>query len=288
MVILKLQGGLGNQLFQYAAYSRLREKFSEAYLDITEYNLPYNDGYRKFLLNEFNTIELRLMEFYCSRSKKIKSFFKKKRILMLSSKMKKQFKFISWIDSRSFDSNLLEIEDNSYIEGYFLHERFLSKPVKDFTFFSQKILNDEFVKMHYNSIINENSVSIHIRRTDYLTNSDYNDICTINYYTEAMSYITHKISQPIFYFFSDDINWVKKTFGTQNNYRFIDNKNDNATVVDLFLMSSCRANIIANSTYSWWGAYLNKNKNKIVIRPPRYTNKTNDESLFPPDWTKLN
>ncbi|RYX87554.1 alpha-1,2-fucosyltransferase, partial [bacterium] len=123
---------------------------------------------------------------------------------------------------------------------------------------------------YINDITNsENAVSVHIRRGDYITDKEANSlmgVMPISYYNAAMEIINKKISKPEFYFFSDDLNWVKENF-KGDNYHYIDSGKD---YTDLHLMQICKHNIIANSSFSWWGAFLNKNLNKIVIAPKNW------------------
>lgn len=120
----------------------------------------------------------------------------------------------------------------------------------------------------------ENSVSIHFRKgKDYLSYTKFNNTCPIEYYQAAIDIICSKVKDPVFYVFTDNREWVEKNFHDVQ-YTIIDN---NPAIgwgnhFDLQLMSSCKHNIIANSTYSWWGAYLNPNPDKIVINPKYWFN----------------
>lgn len=166
---------------------------------------------------------------------------------------------------------MYNIEQNSYIDGYFINERFIPKNFLDYFDFCKNISDLPFVKNKLRSIENSNSVSIHIRRTDYLIETQYQNICTDEYYEKAMSYIRNNVQEPVFYFFSDGLDWCKEKYGTLYNCVFVDSSHEKKpSVIDLFLMSKCKHNIIANSTFSWWGAYLNNNKSKMVLCPSEY------------------
>jgi hypothetical protein len=133
-----------------------------------------------------------------------------------------------------------------------------------------------------------NSVSLHVRRGDYLNEKNLNifeNICTLEYYNKAIHYILNAIENPVFYVFSDDISWAKENLKLSNAF-FIDWNLDAQSWEDMYLMSLCKHNIIANSTFSWWGAWLNENKNKMVLCPPKYTN-IYDEEFFPDTWRKI-
>lgn len=130
----------------------------------------------------------------------------------------------------------------------------------------------------------KNSCSIHIRRGDYVNTSL--DILGKEYYIAAMEFIRKKNPDIIFYVFSDDIGAAKKWLGQSNNIRYMDIKDKRSAGVDMMLMSMCEHNIIANSTYSFWGAKLNANPNKIVIAPSKFDNET-DRVLADDDWIKI-
>jgi hypothetical protein len=111
------------------------------------------------------------------------------------------------------------------------------------------------------------SVSVHIRRGDYLKDTLMN-VLPMEYYAAAFDHIHSKINDPCFYIFSDDLNWVKDNLKMNYPVKYIDfESSSNADFLELHLMSKCRHNIIANSSFSWWGAFLNRNPEKIVISP---------------------
>ena len=119
---------------------------------------------------------------------------------------------------------------------------------------------EEEIQNKYGEVLNQNTCSIHVRRGDYLNLSEHHPLCDIEYYKDAME---HMPNDTVYLVFSDDISWCKENF-LGDNYIFIE---DNSDIFDLYLMSLCHNNIIANSSYSWWGAWLNNNKNKIVVSP---------------------
>ena len=290
MIVLKLQGGLGNQLFQLLAYQRLLELHDNIFIDVSEYNFPFNNGYRRFDLDSFTIPKLNYISFSNSIKKMIfyKIFYRK--VKLFSNSFKKKLLLIDSQKSSLLSDDLHEVPDNSYIEGYFGQIRFLSNWFEKFFTFKSKIVNNKSINKAYNTIMNSNSVSVHVRRSDYLLESErYGGICTVDYYKKAMLFFQKKIENPIFYFFSDDIEWCKETF-VADKIIFVDKTfvdYNNSTVEDLFLMSCCRHNIIANSTYSWWGAMLNRNFDKIIIRPPKWASDNDGEEIFPKNWITI-
>ncbi len=140
-----------------------------------------------------------------------------------------------------------------------------------------------------NKIQTDNSVSLHIRRGDYLTDAK-NDVLSNHYYLEAINYIVNKIEDPHFYIFSDDIEWVKKNFKITQKHTYIDN-NQNSGFYDIQLMNLCKHHIIANSTFSWWAAWLNGNDKKIVIAPKIWLTDKNafedTKNIIPREWMRV-
>ena len=143
-----------------------------------------------------------------------------------------------------------------------------------------------------------NSVAIHIRRGDYLSNTHFHNL-SMNHYLDAIQYINERVDKPVYFVFTDDLDFVKAQFSHLQAIHFVDSNNNKQNsystygdMEDLFLMSRCKHNIIANSTFSWWGAWLNSNPEKIVIAPKKwYDNKNAQYSyekgkLIPENWIK--
>ena len=151
-------------------------------------------------------------------------------------------------------------------------------------------IKDKLHQKYLNLINNKNSVAIHIRRGDYLNDPKVRCIHGIlgsDYYKKSINYIKKKVKNPFFFIFSDDIELVKKNFSFFNNkkYIFIDTK---SSINDLYLMSNCKHFIIANSTFSWWGAWLSKNKRKIVCAPKRWLRaRISTPDIIPESWIRI-
>ncbi|MBI5078278.1 MAG: alpha-1,2-fucosyltransferase [Candidatus Yonathbacteria bacterium] len=189
-----------------------------------------------------------------------------------------------------YNPNFLK-KSHNYIEGYFQSEKnFLNikdKVLKEFTFKNES----KIFLLEKSKIDKVNSVSVHIRRGDYVSDPKINSthgVCSKEYYEQAMSLMRSKVDSPIFYFFSDDIEWVKKEFGEHADFKYVSSPSLEE-YEELMLMSSCAHNIIANSSFSWWGAYLNKNPNKIVIAPKKWVNIAPDPhpNIIPEGWVRI-
>ncbi len=290
MIIVKLYGGLGNQMFQYAAAKSIAVRLNTAMLYDDEYFIsPEKFGSSwSYQLNLLNT----QIELHSPLISKKLSFIIHRVFRKLNSKNIKYKKYF-FEKPDQFDANIVDVINNTRLDGYFQSEKYFkqcrAEILKDF---SPKAELDSKNKLICEQIHSENSVSLHVRRGDYITNAIAALVHITNhqdYYQKAITYIENKISDPVFYIFSDDINWAKQNITTKSKMNFIDHNKNTDSYKDLFLMSHCKHNIIANSSFSWWGAWLNQNSSKIVIAPQRWyidaTKSTQD--IYPEDWLKL-
>lgn len=290
MIILKLMGGLGNQLFIFGTYCKLTQQGKSVYLECSDYNLPNNNAFREYLLENFIFEDIKLCQIVSLKSY-IKRIIQKridKKIKYIHPFQIRNYKRIGIEESREISSNFNEISDKTYLTGYFASTKFFPLLFKNYFYFNSKIINSLCNHKIYQDIIKTNSVSVHIRRTDYLKEEHFRDICTDKYYYNSIEYISKHKTNLVFYFFSDDIDYVKNKFGMKKNYVFIDNSdNKESTISDMFFMSVCKNMILANSTYSWWAAFFNKNDNAIICRPPKWSNTSSNDSIYLKSWTKI-
>lgn len=197
-----------------------------------------------------------------------------------------------FIDSiPSIYTNIFSTHKKNFFLGYWQTEKYfchIEKEIQATFEFKRELLSPETARF-LRRIIETNSVSIHIRRGDYLSEINqglYGGICTEMYYAKAITYICNKIDQPSFFVFSNEIDWVKNNVDIPNP-TYIDFNNGADSWQDMFLMSQCKHNIIANSSFSWWGAWLNRNTNKIVITPSRFINLEEDSDIIPDTWIRI-
>ena len=161
---------------------------------------------------------------------------------------------------------------------------------KEFTF--QKPLDSKNLEI-LNLIKNTISVSIHIRRTDFqiINSNDIHGFCSLEYYDEAINYIHTNVLMSKFFIFSDDINWAKENLKVPMNSYFVSGNTGEKSYIDMQLMSNCNHNIIANSSFSWWGAWLNSNPKKIVIAPKKWFSdekmNAQTDDLIPAEWIRM-
>ncbi len=184
-----------------------------------------------------------------------------------------------------------QIPDNSYIEAslfsfkYF--EEIEEEIKKEITF--KEALSGENLELLNDIRKKENSVSIQIRRTDYINVYPDFDVCNLDYYYRSVDYISSKMNNPYFYIFSDDTDWVRENFNINHPYKIVDINDGINAHKDLFLMSNCKHNIIPNSSFGWWGAWLNENPEKLVLCPMKYlkSNLLESDSVFPKNWVRI-
>jgi len=270
MIIVNLTGGLGNQMFQYAFGKTIAAKhrtslkvhFTNALLNIQR---SYELDVFKISANLATVEDLERFGIAQSRVlNRLLYLFDERYGIQLNKHIKTQrYPFI-------FDSRYLSIGDNSYIQGYWANERYF-KGMEDIIRkeFTPKKKLDKKNKNILKQIQDVSSVSIHVRRADYITNkTNIPQFIGLDYYVNAIKEIKEKVSNPVFFVFSDDIAWSKKNLARlSRNMYFISHNKGRNSYKDMLLMSACKHNIIANSTFSWWGGWLNKNKDKITVKP---------------------
>lgn len=300
MFCIQLNGGLGNQMFQYAFGRAISEKHRIPFtIDCTILeNLSQKVDYtlRDFELDIFqlkvnNAHKEQLIKYKPSVLYKINYRLNKllKLPVFLTSNVvtEKQFNL-------KLDNELLSSKD-LYFSGYWQSEAYFksidSIIRSDFTF--KPRLNNKNLKLK-NKIDASNSVSIHIRRGDYVNNPSAfktHGVCSVEYYNKSIEEIKQRIKDPVFFIFSDDFEWVRENKFEISNYELVDWNHGKESYIDMQMMSYCKHNIIANSSFSWWGAWLNNNSDKVVIAPKQWfaddVKNANSEKLIPKQWEKL-
>lgn len=282
--IIEILGGLGNQMFQYALYLKFKKLGYNAKIDLSNLrNYKLHNGYEleKIFKVKPEIATVDEIKKY-SRYKKHTLFNKVLNKISLSKKSE-------FIERRSFtyDDDVFNIKDKIYFKGYWQNERYF-QDIKTEIINCYKFppFNNEQNVNVLNKIKNTNSVSIHIRRGDYLKDNKRNNICNIKYYKDAIEWVNSNISNPFFYIFSDDIDWCRK-FLQLSNVQYIYWNKTNTSYIDMQLMSNCKCNIIANSSFSWWAAWLNINTDKIVITPQYWITSVETATFSPKEWINI-
>jgi len=179
---------------------------------------------------------------------------------------------------------------NYYFGGWHSEKYFISEStkIKNNFLFNSKMF-DEAISIILSDIKLKNSVSIHIRRGDFLNKNNINlfgNICDLNYFNNTIKEIESNVDNPHYYIFSNDMQWVKQNLFLKN-VTYIEGNNKYRSWMDMLLMSKCKHNIISNSSFSWWGAWLNQNPNKIVICPNKFSTKDINTDVYPDSWLKI-
>lgn len=284
MVIIKLMGGIGNQLFQYALYKQFSYMGKDVLLDRSKSDVC-NLSTDVTMIDKYQVCPK-----YCSIKERNKltdegtSLLKRIRRKVLGVKTTQIYEKNYFV----FDEHIMQIQDG-YLDGYWQSYKYFDEvrnrlieeitPVERLNEDNQKILNQ---------ILSYNSVAVHVRRGDYLELDEiYGGICTENYYHSAVSYMEKKLKNPHFFVFSNDLQWCKSFFGTDKSFFYVDVNDWNHGYLDLYLMKNCQHNIIANSSFSWWGAYLNDHSDRIIISPKRWINNCISEDIIPSEWIRI-
>lgn len=276
MRLVKVTGGLGNQMFIYAMYLKMKKSFPNTKLDLSDmshYKVHY--GY------EMNKVfGLPHTEFCINRNIK--------KIL--------EFMFFKTILERKQKGSMKPYTEKSlwplvYFKGFYQNEKYfcgIEDEVSDAFNFNTSIANDRSIKMMEQIAGDNNAVSIHIRRGDYLHEPHWSSIgyiCQRPYYMNAISKLIERGITPHFYVFSEDLSWAKENLPLENAV-FVDWNKGEDSWQDMMLMSRCRHNIICNSTFSWWGAWLNPNPDKIVVAPAQWSKHLTGSAIEPESWIK--
>lgn len=285
--VVKLQSRLGNQLFIYAFYKELeRVSGKKCYLDVLDYENPDAELSLEAFNVKFQPADKKYRDLLRTTRLKLRRQIKKIFRINLGYKKNHAYDAIG-----GFDPSYFSKKTPTYFEGYWQSEKYFegSKDIlrKELTF-----KNEELFKQNPNceKIENSNSVSIHFRCGDYLSKPRTRMrfyVCTKGYFDRAISHMKTHLDNPKFFVFTDDHEWVKKNLKFPDNFVFVES---NDKFEDLYLMSRCKNNIISNSSFSWWGAWLNNNPEKIVIAPDIWGTpkmKYSYESIVPDSWIRL-
>jgi hypothetical protein len=288
-----MTGGLGNQMFQYALYLKLTAmgrtvKFD----DYSEYQLEnarpimlwcFGIDYPKASREEINEITDGFMT--------LKDKVRRK----LTGRKSREYRE----KDCNFDPEVLT-RTPAYLTGYFQSEKYfqdIAEKVREAFVFRPVIFENlpeerKTAVFAYEKRMKESfAVSVHIRRGDYLTSSEvYGGNCTEEYYKRAISLMKEKYPQAVFFVFSNDSVWTKKwlleNYG-EEEFLLIEGSDEDSGYLDLYLMRMCRCHILANSSFSWWGAWLNPSREKCVIAPARWFNNQDCRDIYTPEMIRI-
>ena len=279
MIIAKVTGGLGNQMFQYALGRHLGIKHNTIFkMDLTHFkiiqtewtaNRPYDLTMLKIQQNVATPEEIAQV--------------KANNVVIAVD-----------VNNFEFDEKYLLAPDNTYFQGFWQSEKFFKDIEdvirKDFEFNFELSEKCTPLKERIESC---NAVCIHVRRTDYINHRETNEfhgVCGMDYFNKGIQYIRERVENPHFFVFSDDVGWCLDNFTDKNLFTVVyhDNAGDKSKY-HFMLMTLCKHYIISNSSFSWWGAWLNPSKDKIVIAPGQWFRdpRPNTRDIIPENWMKM-
>lgn len=286
MIVVRLMGGLGNQMFQYAIARSLADRYqTDLKLDIFDY--------------QFHKLRRYEIDNYCVRAsiatqKDLDCFGVKVNRFTLRHRIFKQLPnlFSGKVfceKSLAFNSGIFDIEPPAYLDGYWQSEEYFIANAdairRDFSLVDPL---DESNQIMLDKIKKSKSVSLHIRRGDYV-NNDAHGVCSADYYRKAVRYVAERINYPHLFVFSDDLEWVRDNLVFPVETTFVSINDNTRGIFDMMLMQNCEHHIIANSSFSWWGAWLNPSPQKIVVSPVKWFRDTrlDDKDIIPTGWIRI-
>ena len=292
MIISHLIGGLGNQMFQYAMSRSLSlEREESLYLDVQDFKgYTLHNGYELNRVFDINTqlagrVELKKVLGWRAYSIVRRKLYNPKLSKRRGRSMFVDTQFSSWHRLKSVPNDCY-LMGNWQTESYFI--KFQEVIRDDFSF---RLPPDGLNATLVNQISKVAAISLHVRRGDYVVNPSslaFHGLCSLDYYRRAINYISDRVDNPVFYIFSDDILWAQENLQLKHPCNYIKHNKGIESYNDMRLMSQCQHHIIANSSFSWWGAWLNPREDKIVIAPQAWVLGDFDTSDIVPDaWVQL-
>ena len=269
MKILAFQGGLGNQLFCYAFYLYMKEKYPRERI-YGLYNKKKLSEHYGLEIDRWFDVELPLQKWYATAV--CAAFYLWKKVVGST-------KFVDTYRDYCKNENAIAFLAFKYTNRYFPKDEWLRFKI------NEDNLSDANKKL-LKEIRSGHSVFIHVRRGDFLSpeyKELYEGTCPIDYYKESIDYVFRHIDSPNFYVFSDDQQWAKDNLPLSTNVTYVDWNKGKDSPLDMYLMSQCKVGIIANSTFSYWGAYLGVKK-EIVFYPKKWNNGVPTPSIFEDNW----
>lgn len=292
MIVTRLVGGLGNQMFQYVVGRSLAHKLGvDLKLEISTFN--------KYKLRQYELGIFNIVENIATLDDVTATKFKDRSVLIkvldkFSNKPPRPGKFfVQEKEPFHFAPEILDLPDNTYLEGswqcpaYFENIEDIIR--QEFTLKDE--LSEKSLEIEQN-IKDSKSFSLHIRRGDYVQNQHTNEIhglCDMQYYKEAVDYLIERFADLNCFVFSDEPEWVKNNLVLPCPVVVVDHNAADKAYEDMMLLSCCNHHIIANSTFSWWGAWLGNTDDKIVITPKKWFDDScyDAKDLIPENWIRL-
>ena len=289
MVVVKLEGGLGNQMFQYAAGRRLASMLqTELKLDVSYFA---NQTLRVYALHHFH------IQGSMASEKEIRPFFQHTLVHTTLEKIgaRQTYSVLKEKPFPNFVPEFFSAKGHILLKGYWQSEKYFQDiaPVLKQDFTLREAVDAENADM-LKTMADTMSVAIHVRRGDYVSDrktQEFHGSCPERYYQDAIQHIQSQIKNPHFFVFSDEPEWVTEHFTFDAPVCIVEHNTSENAHHDLELMRHCKHFILANSSFSWWGAWLADHKHKMIIVPQKWfktlPNGTDDSHIIPETWFKL-
>ena len=294
MIIVKIMGGLGNQMFQYAVARRMAAKANtQLLMDVTGYeHMAEGDTPRQYELDVYaitGTVATPEQLAKVQPPEATRSITDK---VLRRLGMGKVWEIGE--GDPVLNGHVMAAPNNSYLTGWWQNEKYF-EDIRSIILdeFTPKAAPSDTNQKYLDEINKSEAVAIHVRRGDYVTNQSANvfhGLAPIDYYKQSIEYMRGKLKSPRFFVFSDDIAWCKENLPLGKDAVFVEGNGGKQAYEDIRLQQACKHNIIANSSFSWWGAWLNENEQKIVIAPkvwfqdPDANSKT---QIVPERWVRI-
>lgn len=289
MKIVNILGGLGNQMFEYAMYLALKDAHPEEIIKVCTRSFQGYGLHNGLELKRIFNVELPEASLW-ELAKLAYPFFNYKTYQVMFHWLRQRKTMTKGLTNIAFNPKEVSRQDSVFYDGYWQNEKFFRDIREDvvaaYTF--PEFIDERNIKLE--SLLNGcNAVSCHVRRGDYLQDQRY-QVCTAKYYMDAIAMMNEKVNPDMYVVFSDGIDWCKENLPAVIGNRkvvYVDwNKKENS-FRDMQLMSLCRHNIIANSSFSWWGAWLGQYEDKVVIAPSKWVREPIVNNPICDSWIKV-
>lgn len=292
MVIVNIQGRLGNQMFGFALYKQLVKMGKDVYVDLSHNRLSEEKRRERAVFAIEPNIGLFGLPYKVVdddialeylKEKENKTFVKRWKYRIFPQKCKCYEEKATAV----FDKNVLKLND-VYLNGYWQSEKYFLGVIDEVKQMYQfPDLFSDYQRKMLEKIESTQSVSVHIRRGDYLNYPEIYGTVTMDYYKKAMDYLQNRKENIKFYVFTNDVIWARENFAGKNIIVVEDSDELITGNLDMYLMARCKDNIIANSSFSWWAAWLNNHKGKSVIAPKAWEVNNSTKDIWCKGWIKL-
>ena len=288
MLVMRIKGGLGNQLFQYASAYALAKRLNQKMVFDPSFTANMTARGYKLPLLCVESDEVIYEEQLPKKVSLLKNLYINKLCRVLNIARHNCGEYIYWLETKDeWQTDFFTVdESNLYVDGYFQSENYFKQYRADLLKQIQPKYDPENEYLRaLDEIRNCNSVAVHVRRSDFKKdNCAYHYLLDESYYEKAIQRMRELVENTVFFWFSDDMEWVKEHIGEADDFRFVRIQTQHGDIDDMMLMKNCHHIIAANSTFSWWAAWLNEHDDAVRIVPERPYGM---EGMIPNGWIRV-